>query len=421
MNMATSVESFAVNAYRDIYEQYVDNASFLWVLRSNAVNQPHYYSSDILELDQRIEAQLDGLMTSIDTAWPICLEALELEEPGEVFTAAVVAFRSHDMEKIQHVVEVGLTNAEVTKGLISALGWLPGKLVHGWIKKFLTSKDLNHKYLAIAACSVRRDNPEEYLNQILEREDCRQHIPLYARSLRLIGELRRLDLMPHLEVAITSEEEQVRFWAIWSAIMLGKHELVKQLEPFVFNSGPYQIKAINIAFRVLPVEQGRSWISTLAKTEGHERNVVKATVILGNPQAVNWLIAKMKDESLAKLAGEAFSLITGIDLEQHQLIDESHSKQQIDSDEDMDDESVDLDQDENLPWPDHEKVKNLWMNHGRNFIAGKRYCLGKILSNEHLKSRLSESHQRHRQAICLELSLIDSGISMLNYKARIQG
>ncbi len=421
MNMATSVESFAVNAYRDIYEQYVDNASFLWILRSIAVNQPHYYPSDIEELDRRIEAQLDGLMTSIDTAWPVCVDALELEEPGEVFTAAVVAFRSHDMNKIQQAVEVGLSSETVVKGVISALGWLPGKVVHNWIKKFFTSKDLNHKYLAIAACSVRRENPEEYLNRILEREDCQQHLSLYARSLRLVGELRRLDLMPYLEAALKSENDNIRFWAIWSSILLGKHELVKQLEPFVFNSGQYQTRALEIAFRVLPVEQGRSWISALAKSEGQERNVVKATGILGDPQAVNWLIAKMKDESLAKLAGEAFSLITGIDLEQHQLIDERDSKQQIDSDEDMDDESVDLDQDGNLPWPDHEKVKNLWMNHGRNFIAGKRYCLGKTLSNEHLKSRLSESHQRHRQAICLELSLIDSGISMLNYKARIQG
>lgn len=406
MNMATSVESFAVNAYRDIYEQYVDNASFLWILRSIAVNQPHYYPSDIQELDQRIEAQLDGLMISIDTAWPVCLDALELLEPGEVFTAAIVAFRSHDMTKIQHVVEIGLSDDYLIKGLISALGWLPGKIVHSWVKKFLMSKDLNHKYLAIAACSVRRENPEEYLNRILERDDCRQHIPLYARSLRLIGELRRLDLMPYLETALKAEEDNVRFWAIWSSILLGKHELVNQLEPFVFNSGPYQVGAINIAFRVLPVEQGRSWISTLAKSEGQERNVVKATGVLGDPQAVNWLIGKMKDESLAKLAGEAFSLITGVDLEQYELIDDTRDVSGNLEDDEIEDDSVELDEDENLPWPDYEKVKNIWMNQARSFIAGKRYLLGKPVNSDWLKSKVSTVGQRQRHAIAMELALL---------------
>jgi uncharacterized protein (TIGR02270 family) len=421
MNIASTIDHFGASSFKAIFEQYVDNASFLWVLRSIAVNQPHYYPADIQELEQRIEAQLDGLMTSIDAAWPLCSEALELAEPGEVFTAAVVAFRSHDMNKIQQVVEVGLSSENSVKGLISALGWLPGTLVHSWIKKFFTSKDLNHKYLAIAACSVRRENPEEYLNRILERDDCKENISLYSRSLRLIGELRRLDLMPFLEEALHSEDDNIRFWAIWSSILLGKHNIANNLESYVLKSGPYQDLAINISFRVLPIEQSRGWISTLSKTEGQGRSVIKATGVLGDPQAVNWLISKMQDESVAKLAGEAFCLITGIDIEQHQLIDESKNEQENQDDTDMEDESVELNEDENLPWPDYKKIKKLWMNHGKHFIAGQRYVYGKPLSAEYMKSRLSTAYQRQRQAFGLELSLIDSNMPMLNYKARIRG
>ncbi|MCP4486774.1 MAG: hypothetical protein GY820_05560, partial [Gammaproteobacteria bacterium] len=164
-----------MDAYRDIYEQYVDEASFLWALHYIAVDQPHYNVDRLRQLEQRIDAQLDGLMTSIEQSWQCCLEALELGEPGETFTATVIAFRSHDVKKIQIAIEAGLDNSESEKGLISALGWLPSKLVHGWIEKFLTSKDLNHKYLAIAACSVRRENPGEALTRILKRDDCKQH------------------------------------------------------------------------------------------------------------------------------------------------------------------------------------------------------------------------------------------------------
>ena len=421
MNMNSAVDAYASSPYRDVFEQYVDNASFLWVMRSIAVDQPHYRPHDILELEQRIESQLDGLMTSIEPAWSACVDGLETEDSGEVFTSSVVAYRSHDINKIQKVVEVGLSNMQTAKGLISALGWLPGNLVHSWIKKFFTSKDLNHKFLAVAACSIRRENPDELLNRILERADCRENTSLYARSLRLVGELRRLDLMPFLDTAITSDNEDARFWALWSSALLGKRDIINLFEPFVFNPGPYQNIAINLVFRILPIEYARGWISTLAKSGDQSRAVIQATGILGDPHAVNWLISKMQDESLAKLAGEAFSVITGIDIEEQQLVDESKSNNATENDDDTSDQLDILGEDENLSWPDHEKIKRLWMNYGRNFISGQRYFLGKTISAEHIKSRLQTMTQRQLRASSYELALVDSTVPLLNYRARVKG
>lgn len=54
-----------VNAYRDLHEQCVTEASFLWILRSVAIQQPHYAIEDIQELEQRIESWLDGLMAPL--------------------------------------------------------------------------------------------------------------------------------------------------------------------------------------------------------------------------------------------------------------------------------------------------------------------------------------------------------------------
>lgn len=407
-----------MNAYREIYEQFVDNASFLWVLRSIAVEQPHYYVADIHELEQRIEAQLDGLMTDVEAAWEICLQALELEEPGEVFTATVIAFRSHDVLKIQKTIETGLSNNETAKGLISAMGWLPGKLVHPWIKKFFTSKDLNHKYLALAACSVRRENPGEYLNKILDRDDCKQHEKLYARALRLIGEIRRLDLMPHLSEAINSEQDAISFWSNWSAILLGNRTAVTNMEPYVFKTGLYQINAINIAFRVLSIEQARNWISKLSANQDQSRAVIKATGILGDPHAVNWLIGKMSEPANARLAAEAFTIITGIDLEQYHLVAEVTPALVEQPNNDTDDDDVSLDEDENLPYPDADKVATIWMNHGQNFIAGQRYFLGRPISVDWLKNKRITGNQRQRNLADLELNLLGD-TPLYNTRARI--
>ncbi|MET0355129.1 MAG: hypothetical protein ABW044_00050, partial [Cellvibrio sp.] len=137
-----------MSPYHDIYAQLAGDGAFLWQLRSSALTQPNYHPNDLVELERRIDAHLDGLMTGPDDAWEICEEALELHQPGEVFAAAVLAFRSLDINKIQRAVESGLASPQGFRGLTSALAWLPDRLCHSWIKKFLTSKDLNHKYLA---------------------------------------------------------------------------------------------------------------------------------------------------------------------------------------------------------------------------------------------------------------------------------
>ena len=405
-------------AYREIYERYVDEASFLWILRSIAVDQPHYTTEEIAELEQRIDAHLSGLMTSVELGWQACEKALTLEEPGEVFTATVIAVRNHDMVKIQKAVEVGLSNPRATEGLISAFGWLPTNLARPWIEKFIASKDMNHKYLGIAASSVRREDPGVSLATLLNREDCQQHNALYMRALRLIGELRRQDLMPVLQVEQTSENPDAIFWSAWSAILLGHKSVVNRLQPFVINAGPHQLKAAQLAFRILPVETAREWISTLAKNDTHARIVIKATGILGDPHAVNWLIGKMADTKLARLAGEAFTQITGIDFSEHSLAAESPADQAQLPNDDAADDDVGLDEDENLDWPDVAKVTALWRNHGQHFMVGQRYFLGKPITTDWLKQKLATGTQRQRHVAAMELALLGD-TPLINTRARI--
>jgi len=403
-------------AYHDIYEQYVNDASFLWLLRSTAVNQPHYDAREILELEQRIAAQLDGLMTSLDIGWQACEAALELQGAGEVFTAMVVAMRSHESRKIQVAVEAGLENELATPGLVSAMGWLPDEMAKPWIDRFLNGKDMAHKYLGLASCSVRRYDPAELLSVIFQRSDCHQHELLYARALRLVGELRRQDCMPALNIAMAAESEGVRFWAHWSAVLLGHRGNLDDLKPFVFKPGPYQVQAIQTAFRVLPVAQAREWISQLSEDEAQVRAVITATGVLGDPHAINWLISKMQEAAVAKLAAESFSYITGVDLEKQQLLIDSPDRYLSVSD-DVDD--VELDEDENLPYPDAEKVAAFWRQQGQNYIVGRRYFMGRPIVPAVLNEILAGGSQRQRHAAALELALNEHQVQLPNTRAKI--
>lgn len=407
------------DSYKDIYERYIDDASFLWILRSIAIEQPHYNASDILELEQRIEAQLDGLMTSLDVGWGVCESALELQEPGEVFSSMVIAMRSHESDKIKISVNAGFSNERAVPGLVSAMGWLPDEIAIPWTDRFLNGKDLNHKYLGLASCSIRRKDPGEILTKILQREDCRQHEKLYCRALRLIGELRRQDCMPAINAAMNVDNENINFWANWSAILLGHRNCVENLHPHILQAGPYQDMAIQVAFRTLPLEQAREWISQLSKDSAQGRPVIKAIAVLGDPHAVNWLINKMQDPKLAKIAGEAFSSITGVNIEKSQLaIDKLDKYQDIPSDE-SDDSYTDLDDDENLPYPNFEKVADIWRKHGQNFIVGRRYFGGRPIRPEILKDTLMKGSQRQRHAAAIELALSENDVPLPNTRARV--
>lgn len=406
-----------VSPYQEIYDQYVIESSFLWILRSHAVEQPHYTLQDLSELEYRIESHLDGLLTSVSHGWEACESALELEEPGEVFTATVVAIRSRDMTNIQKAVEVGLANDDAIIGLISAFGWLPENLATPWVERLLTGKDMKHKYLGLAAASVRRTNPGDILTSILHRDDCREDERLFSRAIRLIGELGRQDLLPVLSLAIKSDSDEVRFWAMWSAILLGNTHVSTQLEPYVLQPCAQHKRALELAFRTLPINTARQWISKMSQNDELARSVIKATGILADPHAVNWLISKMDDLSLARLAGESFSLITGLDLDEHRLSrDIPDDAREIS--EDSNDNLI-LDEDENLPWPDPRQIAGLWKAYGKNYNPGERYFMGRHVSENGLQKVLAQGSQRQRHAAAQELILLKPNNVLINTRAKL--
>lgn len=404
--------------FLQIYERYVDEASFLWVLRKVALEQPHYSSEDLMDLENRIEQQLDGIMTAPEDAWAVCEAALDLEEPGEVFAATVTALRCLDVWKIQKAVEHGLKNEETFPALVSAFAWVKEKYSHTWIKKFFKSKNFDHKRLALNVCTLRGENPLEQLDKILEREDCRQNKPLYAQAIQSIGEFKRTDLSHFIPLALQDADKSVVFSGLWSSVMLGDQSHMEQLKQFVIEEGEYQQKAIEIAFRVLPIEKAREWISLLAAQPNNKRQVIVASRILGDPQALPWVIAQMQESSLARVAGETFSVITGIDLVKYGLATDIP-----DLDEKLryhdDDAFVGLDDDENLPFPTVEKIAGVWQKYGQYFSTGKRYFMGHPIAEEYLLEAIQHGKQRQRHAAALELALLDIHQPYINTRAKI--
>ena len=403
----------------DTYVDYATEAAFLWMLRSLAMDQAQYSPADIADLEQRLTTNLDALLSAPDSGWAVCEAALATGGAGEIFTALVVAIRSHNIAAIQRTVNAGLANDRACDGLVSALGWLPDHLARPWIRKFLYGKEMKHKYLGVAACSIRRFDPGDLLVSILYRQDCRHFAKLYLRAIRLAGELRRREVLPVIQAALSERNSDVRFWAAWSAILLGDVAQVKHLRKVVMHRGPYQEWAIQLAFRVLGVEAGREWINAMSTDKTNIRAVIKAIGVLGDPYAVYWLIGKMDDPLLARLAAEAFTFITGVELERNKLSCAPSGDKSLFVYDMLDETHVGIDEDENLPWPDVAKVTHVWRKYGPRFQAGNRYFMGKPITMNLLRAVLTKGSQRQRHAAALERALCDPQSHLINTRAKM--
>ena len=108
----------------DIVSQHAEEAAFLWLLRSYAVRAPHYDLKDLADLEERVEAHLDGLRVAGEDAWPFCAEGLKQQEVGEVFAGAFFALVSERDDWLAPVFETAVEMPETLPGLISALGWV---------------------------------------------------------------------------------------------------------------------------------------------------------------------------------------------------------------------------------------------------------------------------------------------------------
>src|SRR4029077_11797659 len=100
---------------------------------------------------------------------------------------------------------------------------------------------------------------------------------------------------------------------------------------------------------------------------------------------IPWLIEQMNFLVLARVAGEAFTMITGIDLAYDDLEKNAPEGFEAGPTENPEDENVEMDPDEHLPWPDPALIQKWWTKHQTPFQKGTRYLVGKPMSIEWLR------------------------------------
>ena len=154
----------------NIASQHAEEAAFLWLVRDRATRAPHYSLKDLAKLDDRVEAHVDGLRIAGEPGWEISKEALGKEEAGEVLAAAVLAFESGEDSCIEAVMEVGAKSYELSRGVVSALGWIPYKSLSDMLGRFLKDDSSFLQRLGVAGSAIHRKDPGALLGNCLDSD-----------------------------------------------------------------------------------------------------------------------------------------------------------------------------------------------------------------------------------------------------------
>jgi uncharacterized protein (TIGR02270 family) len=386
-----------------IVAQHAEDAAFLWILRDDAVRQPHYNLKDLIQLEARIEAHLDGLRVNGDPGWDFVQKQLEKRgRVGEVFAAGVLALESGKPDRLQPVLAIGTAELEVARGLISAFGWLPLEQVKKQIPPLFEAELPLARRVGMAAAAVQRWDPGQPLRKLLRDKD-----PLVkARALRAVGELGLVDELAVVRKNFEAEDEACRFWSAWSAALLSRDDKGLQLlRTLALTPGLFQEKAVKLVMRADELPLARKLLARLQEKPELQRVACIAAGALGDPVAVPWLLEQMVLPPIARVAGEAFCLISGADLVYQDLEGDQPEGFESGPTEDAEDDKVAMDADENLPWPALERVRQWWDGSRANFSAGKRYLVGQAITLESLPEVLRTGWQRQRAAAAIELAL----------------
>jgi uncharacterized protein (TIGR02270 family) len=397
-----------------VVRQYVEDAGILYTQRTELVRASHAQMLHIKRFDERLAAHLDGLAIAGEHAVPMLEATLDSPSSNALFVATVCAIEAGSREWFDRLIAVAEAIPDVQQGMRGALGWLEPSILRGIVVDLLASAHALRRAMGIAASAMHRVDPGIIVMRRFEDPN-----PLVrARAFRTGAEVGKRELVSRFATGIADPDATCQFWAAWSAVLLGDRERAFGfLTALAASDGPHQARAFDLALLAMSAQQGHEFLRHRAADPNNLRMVIRGAGLVGDPTYVPWLISHMADDKLARLAGESFSLITGLDLAWLDLERRPPENLVTGPNDDPEDENVDEDPDDGLPWPDQALIERWWQQHGARFTVGTRHFMGAPLNHATCISTLKEGYQRQRIAAAYHLCLINPGTPLFEWRA----
>jgi uncharacterized protein (TIGR02270 family) len=398
-----------------VAQRHIEDIALLANIRlSLVVASPHVKLYQLSRLDNRLAAHLDGLVVAGKFGSKLTVKALDDPDRGHVFSVTIRAIENRDASRLDKLLNIVEMMPGCLAGVFSAFGWVSTASLQGITKPLLDSPNPFRRQVGLAACAMHQVNPGAALLAALNDENA----ALRARALRVVADLGLTDHLPACTDALTDEDPDCAYQAARAGILLGNRGAsVSALHRIALAPGPWRSRALGLLLKLQSPTDAHATLRALAQDPACIRLLIQGIGTAGDSHYVPWLIQQMRDLKLSRLAGESFSFITGLDLAYLDLERKPPEGVDFGPNDDPNDDNVAMDEDDDLPWPDVEKISAWWQAHGHRFAPGTRYFMGEPPSPAHCLDVLKNGFQRQRMAAAVYLCLLKPGTPLFNCAA----
>ena len=380
----------------DVVEEHLDEAEFLWEQWEHALVAPNYTLDELADgPEARLMAHLDGLVVGgPEVARRLLLPTIDDEdaEPTRVRAAALALLLTPGDTGLDAVLtalrEAPLLRRDLARALeCSDRPELPARL-----RPLLADPEPELAALAARVLAFHHHSLGPQLAPLLT-SDRPEDRALALGNLAFEPGSNKLGTV--VLAALGDPEPAVHDAALGAGVLLGLPPAWRRARELAAGDRPGSAHALLLlALRGDPADH--PGILAALDRPGQRAAALWALGFVGTVAALEASLAWLDDPEHGRLAGEVFTAVTGLDLEDEDLTL---------PDDDDPPELLDHRPEHDLPRPDAMKVLMWWTRNADRFAPERRHLRGRAFDPADLHTQLLLGPMRRRPALALDLLL----------------
>lgn len=401
----------------DVLEEHLSEAAFFWTQWERALVAPDYTLEETAELEERLLAHLEGLVT----AGPPAIEVLEPvvregEDPGEVLAASWTLLALAP-RLVEEAVKARAADAPppVWAAMTRALELGEDAAVEKALAPWLTTDEPRLLALALTVLGFRGRVPGDRGVELLGHPEG----VVVAAALRALRPSPKLQAPRELGGLLGDSRPEVRWAAIEAGMLLGVRDAWAACEGESTTAGGAPRRSSWVLLAAAGEARFLERLISFAEEEAAREDALWALGFSGRVAAAEACLKWMGQvPRVARLAGESFSAITGLRMAGPHVLPEPEPEDALPP---LEEEALDADlglrPEDALPLPAREEVARWWGTARKDFTPATRYLEGKPFTGAALLEALAQGPMRRRHMHALELMLRTGGAHAVQVRA----
>ncbi|QRK09819.1 TIGR02270 family protein [Archangium violaceum] len=399
----------------DVLEEHLDEAAFRWLQWERALVAPDFSLVETTRLEELLLAHLDGLVIGASTAADAVLRpAFETEDATRISAAAHVLLALGEVDEVL-LVRLRGAEPEARAAIRRALELSEAPGLGARLLDLLKQEDSSLQAEVLETLAFRREAPPEVLAPFFTHDEPRARVAALRGTWPLPADAVHR-LLPRL---LDSAHPGIRAVAMEAGMASGVRQAWEACRSAVRSRLALSPEAL-VLFAMGGSDTDVPLLLALLDAEKLRPHTLWALGFSGRVAAMEACLEYLAVPEAAQLAGEAFSAMTGLRLEEPYSLPPGERPEGAspppESQESLDADLVPKPEDD-LPWPNVAAIRGWWDVAKKRFVKGTRYLHGQPFNGSVLVEALETSPMRRRHVLARELALRSQGMLTVRTRA----